>query len=83
MQPGAGAVYVFTRSSGTWTQQAYVKASNAKPYAEFGSAMALSKDGKLMAVGARGEPGASKGVNGNLKDDSAPGAGAVYIFAVQ
>src|ERR1041385_6486045 len=26
--PYAGAVYVFTRSGATWTQQAYVKASN-------------------------------------------------------
>ena len=26
--PQAGAVYVFTRSGATWTQQAYIKASN-------------------------------------------------------
>ena len=26
--PQAGAVYVFTRSGTTWTQQAYLKASN-------------------------------------------------------
>ena len=26
--PQAGAVYVFTRSGTTWTQQAYIKASN-------------------------------------------------------
>ena len=64
----AGAIYFFTRGGTTWTPTAYVKASNAKPYDEFGSAMALSKDGKLMAVGARG------------RDD---GAGAVYIFAYQ
>jgi hypothetical protein len=64
----AGAIYFFTRSGTTWTQTAYVKASNAKAYDEFGSAMALSKDGKLMAVGARG------------RDD---GAGAVYVFTYQ
>ncbi len=26
--PQAGAVYVFTRRGGAWTQQAYIKASN-------------------------------------------------------
>ena len=45
--------------------------------------MALSKDGKLMAVGARGEGSAAKGINGNQNDNSAPGAGAVYIFRYQ
>src|SRR6058998_922974 len=78
-----GAVYFFTRSGTTWIQTAYVKASNADPYDEFGSAMALSKDGKLMAVGARGEASAAKEVNGNQTDNSAPGSGAVYIFTYQ
>src|SRR6266567_2648028 len=76
----AGAVYLFTRTGSTWAQQAYVKASNAEAYDEFGSAMALSKDGRLMAVGARGEGSAAKGINGNQNDNSALGAGAVYIF---
>jgi tartrate dehydratase beta subunit/fumarate hydratase class I family protein len=79
----SGALYLFTRSGTTWTQQAYVKASNAKAYAEFGSAMALNKDGKLIAVGARSEASAAKGVNGNQNDNSAMGAGAVYIFTNQ
>src|SRR5262247_2598870 len=78
-----GAVYFFTRTVTTWTQKAYVKASNAKAYHEFGSAMALSKDGKLMAVGARSEASAAKGVNGNQNDNSAPEAGAVYLFSYQ
>ncbi len=77
----AGAVYFYTRTGGVWTQKAYVKASNAEAYDEFGSAMALSNDGKVMAAGARGEAGAAKGVNGNPNSNSAPGAGAVYIFA--
>ncbi|PYR96675.1 MAG: integrin [Acidobacteria bacterium] len=76
-----GAIYFFTRKGTTWTQTAYVKASNADSYDEFGSAMALSKDGKLMAVGARGEASAAKGINGNQNDNSALGAGAVYIFS--
>jgi hypothetical protein len=79
----AGSVYFFTRTGTTWTQKAYVKASNAEAYDEFGSAMALSKDGKLMAVGARSEASSAKGINGNQNDNSAQGAGAVYIFTYQ
>jgi len=78
----SGAVYFFTRAAGMWKQAAYVKASNAQAYDEFGSAMSLSRDGKLMAVGARSEAGGSKGVGGNLNDNSAPEAGAVYIFGM-
>jgi photosystem II stability/assembly factor-like uncharacterized protein len=79
----AGAVYFFTRTGTTWKQLAYVKASNADAYDEFGSAMSLSKDGKLMAVSARSEASAAKGINGNQSDNSAPGAGAVYLFESQ
>ncbi|PYS41178.1 MAG: hypothetical protein DMG14_08175 [Acidobacteria bacterium] len=79
----AGAVYFFTRTGTEWKQAAYVKASNAESYDEFGSAMALSRDGKVMALGARGESSSAKGVNGNQNDNSAQGAGAVYVFAYQ
>jgi FG-GAP repeat protein len=79
----SGVIYLFTRSGATWTQKAYVKASNAEAYDEFGSAMALSRDGKLMAVGARSEASASKGINGDMNDNSAMGAGALYIFTIQ
>ena len=77
----AGAVYFFTRSGTTWTQQAYVKSSNTRAFDEFGGAIALNGDGRLMAVGARGEDSAAQGVNGNQNDDSAQEAGAVYVFA--
>jgi hypothetical protein len=36
-----------------------------------------------MAVGARSESSAAKGVNGNQNDNSAQGAGAVYLFTYQ
>ena len=48
----AGAVYFFTRSGTTWTQQAYVKSSNSDASDEFGSSIALSEDGRTMVVGA-------------------------------
>jgi FG-GAP repeat len=78
----AGAVYVFTRRNPTspWTQQAYVKASNPQPGAEFGHVVTLSADGNTMAVSAYFEASATKGINGNQNDDSIPQAGAVYVF---
>jgi hypothetical protein len=87
--PGAGAVYVFTRTGNAWTQQAYIKASNTgKPGVgdipaegdEFGFSMALSRDGNTIAVGAIGEDSNAHGINGNQADDSAGGSGAVYVF---
>jgi hypothetical protein len=78
--PGAGAVYVYTRSGSTWSQQAYVKASNTDAFDEFGSSVALSADGNTLAVGARSEDSAATGIDGNQADNSATDAGAVYVF---
>ncbi|WP_206211967.1 FG-GAP repeat protein [Wenzhouxiangella sp. XN24] len=78
--PDSGAVYVFTRSGTSWSQQAYVKAANTDQDDEFGTAVALSDDGSTLAVGARGEDGNTTGVNGNGSDNNAPGSGAAYVF---
>ena len=76
----AGAVYVYTRSVATWTQQAYVKASNTGAGDHFGTSAALSSDGTTLAVGATGEDSSATGIGGNQADNSAVGAGAVYVF---
>src|SRR5262249_41634155 len=77
----AGAVYVFTRSGTTWTQQGYIKASNTEAGDAFGQVVALSSDGSVLAVGAPMEDSNATGVNGNQADNSALSAGAVYVFA--
>ena len=74
----AGAAYVFVRSGATWAQQAYLKASNSGAPDLFGHAVAISGD--TIVVGAPQESGSATGVNGNQADDSAPGAGAAYVF---
>jgi hypothetical protein len=79
----SGVLYLFERTGSTWVQKAYVKGSNTEAYDEFGSSMAFSIDGKTMAVSARSEASAAKGINGNQNDNSAMGAGAVYIFRNQ
>jgi hypothetical protein len=77
----SGAAYVFTRSGGNWTQQAYVKSSNSRAYDLFGSSVAINRDGSLIAVGAPGEDSGAKGVNGNQNDTSLSESGAVYVFS--
>jgi hypothetical protein len=83
--PGAGAAYVFVRASGVWTQQAYLKASNAQGDLQggdvFGFAVALSGD--TLVVGASFEDGSATGVNPGPAaeaDDGAPDSGAAYVF---
>jgi hypothetical protein len=76
---GAGAVYVFARDGSSWTQQAYIKASNTAPADLFGTSVSLSDDGNTLAVGALDEDGSASGINGADNDD-ARGAGAVYVF---
>jgi len=78
--PGAGAVYVYTRSGTTWTQEAYIKASNTGVLDLFGFSVSLSGDGNILAVGAIGESSAATGIGGNQTDNTAPDAGAVYVF---
>jgi len=74
----SGAVYVFTRSGSTWTQQAYIKASNTIAFAEFGYSVSLYGD--TLAVSAIYERSNATGVNGDQFNTLAPGSGAVYIF---
>jgi hypothetical protein len=78
---GAGAVFVFTHAGATWSQQAYVKASNADAFDSFGVAVSLSGDGNLLVVGAPHESSLATGVNANKTDNNASGAGAVYVFS--
>ena len=71
---------MFVRTNNTWSQQAYVKASNTDENDQFGYSIALSADGNTLAVGAYGEASAATGIGGNQADNSAFGAGAVYVF---
>jgi hypothetical protein len=68
---GAGAAYVFVRdpASGTWSQQAYLKASNTDAIDRFGYAVAVSGD--TAVVGAFFEDSSAVGVDGDETDNSA------------
>ncbi|MCP5043832.1 MAG: hypothetical protein GY944_22620 [bacterium] len=63
---GAGAVYVFRRAGGVWTQEQKLLASDGEADDGFGASVAVSGD--VIAVGASGD------------DDAGSEAGAVYVF---
>ena len=77
----AGAVYLFARTGGAWSQIAYMKGSNTEAFDEFGSSISLSRDGSLIAIGAQYEDSASVGLGGNQTDNSGFDSGAVYLFS--
>ena len=77
----SGAAYVFVRSGGVWTQQAYLKpaavgTTQASDY--FGSSVAVSGD--TVVVGANGEDSSTIGVN-STPNESASDSGAACVFA--
>jgi len=79
---GAGAVYVFRRTSEIWQQQSYIKASNTDRLDMFGSSISLSADGQALVVGAPSENSADVGVNGRESDNSLGNSGAAYVFSL-
>jgi len=74
----SGAAYIFTRSANSWTQQAYLKASNTEVQDQFGASMALAQD--TVVIGARFEDSNATGVNGDQANNEADGAGSAYVF---
>jgi hypothetical protein len=91
----AGAVFVFTQDNSIWTQKSYVKASNTDKDDRFGLSVAISGDGKTLAVGAPRESGrgytatssdsgtsssATSSVVPDQNDNSAAVSGAVYLY---
>lgn len=77
MSGSAGAAYIFTRSGGTWSQQAYLKASNTGEGDKFGSSVAIS--GNTVVIGAPEEDGSATGVGG-ADNNGATNSGAAYIY---
>nr|WP_315474141.1 FG-GAP repeat protein [uncultured Rhodoferax sp.] len=77
----AGAAYVFVRSGSSWSQQAYLKASNVGVDDRFGINVAVSSD--TVVVGAYQEDSNQTTItNGSSasSDNSAIEAGAAYVF---
>jgi hypothetical protein len=76
--PLGGAIYVFIRANDTWSQRAYVKASNTEAGDGFGNSIAVS--GSKLAIGAPGESSCASGIDGNQSDNNCLQAGAMYVY---
>jgi hypothetical protein len=81
----AGAAYIFVANATTgwakWSQQAYIKALNAEAGDWFGSDLALSADGNILAVGAYSEGSPATSIDGDHTSNAATESGAVYLFS--
>ena len=81
----AGAVYVFVYNGTSWSQEDYLKASNAEAEDKFGGeqSLVISKDGLTIAVCAEGEDSNALGlsdVSTEGADNSSQSSSAVYVF---
>lgn len=79
----SGAVFVFDRSGGVWAEDAYIKASTASQFDQFGWVVDISGDGNTLAVGAHME----SSLTGATANDCSVAAtncvvdsGAVYVY---
>ncbi|WP_250464594.1 FG-GAP repeat protein [Microbulbifer litoralis] len=71
-----GAAYIFARDNkGNWAQQSYIKAFNTGERYFFGASVALSADGRRLAVGAAGESNDS-----TSSDNEVSNSGAIHVF---
>ena len=77
--PEAGAVYVYRAVGTSWGFDAYVKSSNTAAEDQFGTSVALSADGRVLAVSAVNEDSDTAAINGTPNEESSD-SGAVYVF---
>ena len=71
---------MYTRSSGVWSLQAYLKAPNTRSGIAFGSSVGLFRD--TAVVGAPGEASCSNSSGTAVAiDTDCANTGAVYVFA--
>lgn len=77
--PESGAVYVFTRSSNRWRQEAFVKASDVDADDSFGLALDFDDQGRSLAVSAPREDGDAAGVSG-APNENLTNSGAAFVF---
>ncbi len=76
--PASGSAYVFVNNGDTWSQQAYLKASN--PRIGYSFAEALDISGDTIVIGSPNESSNATGIDGDQNNDDAPLSGAAYVF---
>ncbi|MFY9344544.1 MAG: hypothetical protein WAT39_18775 [Planctomycetota bacterium] len=80
LAPDSGSVYLLARSGATWSQQAYLKASNTGASDWFGWWVSLASDGSKLAVGAPLEDSSASGIGGDQLNNQSTDSGAVFVL---
>jgi len=75
-----GAVHLYGEKTNIWSRTAFVKAPNPDGMDAFGYPVSFDAYARTLAVGAIWQSSAAIGVGGNQQDNSAPAAGAVYVY---
>ncbi|MGF1865383.1 FG-GAP repeat protein [Enterovibrio norvegicus] len=76
----SGSMHVFRFSGGTWSQEAYIKASNTGANDRFCTSADISGDGNTLVVGAKNEDSDGVGIDAAQTNNNRSNSGAVYIF---
>jgi len=80
-QEGASFMWYWVEDSlPRWQPRPTVKAVNPQFQDLFGLAVALSGNGRILAVGAPMEDGAARGIDGDRTSEGAEDSGAVYLY---
>lgn len=75
-----GVAFVFERSQGAWTETKKLLPDHGDDGDSFGVAVAVSGNGTTVAVGAPWESSGARQIGGDQRDNTATGAGAVYVW---
>jgi hypothetical protein len=76
-QADSSAVYIFSETAGTFTQEAYLKNINSTKYSYFGMSMSFSGD--YVAIGAENDHNSGRGIAPNVTGTSYR-SGSVSVF---
>jgi alpha-tubulin suppressor-like RCC1 family protein len=78
----SGAGYILTRSGTTWTQTAYLKASNTSAGDNFGITNTVRIAGSRVIIGSPLEDSSAVGVDGNEALENLSNSGAAYLYDI-
>lgn len=75
-----GTVAIYERRASGWALRRFVKADSPNTQRSFGTEVALSQNGHVLAVGSPYDPSNASGIDGDREDISVRDRGAVWLY---